>query len=170
MASIAWPNSRTSIRWGGEESGGWLIVQVGGEGIAESSAGSCEVISGQGGGVGGGHDARVVEQWPVGGVGLGCEHIEPEAAEVSGVEVGEGGPGVEETAAGDVDEPDAGAHGSEHGVVNEGRLPGLITGRDDDGVDIGDALEESVGGVDGGEWRDGTDGAGADDARGRTGE
>src|SRR5712692_3109768 len=95
---------------------------------------------------------------------------------------------------GNVDEPGAWAHRSEYAVVDEGRLPSLITGRDDDGVDVGDAVEEVVGGVDGGERRDGaawriaaytrdghvegsepagdlgTDGAGAHDARRRTGE
>jgi hypothetical protein len=46
-------------------------------------------------------------------------------------------------------------------VVDEGRLAGLMTGRDDDRVGVGDAVEEAVGGVDGseggtgpsGEWR-----------------
>ena len=64
--------------------------------------------------------------------------------------MGQGGLGVEEGAAGDVDEPSTGAHGSKDGVVDEWRLPGLMTGRDDDGVDVGDAVEEAVGGVDGG--------------------
>ena len=45
-----------------EESGGWLMVEVGGEGIAESPAGGCEVVAGEGGGVGGRHDARVGDQ------------------------------------------------------------------------------------------------------------
>jgi hypothetical protein len=34
---------------------------------------------------------------------------------------------VEQGAAGDVDEPGAWAHGPKHGVVDEGRLAGLIT-------------------------------------------
>jgi hypothetical protein len=37
--------------------------------------------------------------------------------------VGDGGVGVEEGAAGDVDEPGAGAHGSKHGVVTRGDWP-----------------------------------------------
>jgi len=53
------------------------MIEVGGEGVAESSAGRCEVVAGEGGGVGGRHDARVAEQRPAGGVGLGREHIEP---------------------------------------------------------------------------------------------
>jgi hypothetical protein len=170
------------------------MVEVGGEGVAESSAGSCEVVAGEGGGVGGRHDARVGEQRSVGRVGLGREYVDPDAGEVPGVEVGQGGLGVEEGAAGDVDEPSTGAHGSKDGVVDEWRLPGLMTGRDDDGVDVGDAVEEAVGGVDGGEGRDGAAGrmaayagdghvegsepagdlgansAGADNARRRTGE
>ena len=69
--------------------------------------------------------------------------------------MGDGGVGVEEGAAGDVDEPGAGAHGSKRGVVDEGRLAGLMTGRDDDRIDVGDAVEEAIGGVDGSEGRDG---------------
>ena len=76
--------------------------------------------------MGGRHDARVGEQWPIGGVGLGQEHVEPEAGEVAGVEVREGGLGVDEAAAGDVDEPGACAPRSEYGVVDEGRLSSLI--------------------------------------------
>jgi hypothetical protein len=49
-----------------EQSGGWLLIEVAGEGIAESSASGCEVVAGEGGGVGGRHDARVGDQWPVG--------------------------------------------------------------------------------------------------------
>ena len=116
---------------GAEESGGRLTVEVGGEGVAESSAGSCEVVAGEGSGVGGRHDARVGEQRSVGGVGLGREHVEPDAGEVPDVEVGEGGLCVEEGAAGDIDEPSAGAHGSKDGVVDEWRLPGLMTCRDE---------------------------------------
>jgi hypothetical protein len=94
-------------------------------------------------------------------VGLGREHVEANAREVPGIEVSDRGVGVEEGAAGDVDEPGAKAHGSKHGVVDEGRLAGLMTGRDDDRVGVGDAVEEAVGGVDGseggtgpsGEWR-----------------
>src|SRR5260370_40143424 len=52
-----------------EEPGGWLMIEVGGEG-AESSAGRCEVVAGEGGGVGGRNDARGAEQRPAGGVGL----------------------------------------------------------------------------------------------------
>ena len=52
------------------------MIEVGVEGVAESSAGRCEVVAGEGGGVGGRHHARVAEQWPVGGVGLGREHAE----------------------------------------------------------------------------------------------
>ncbi len=194
MFRVTLPNGRSSIRCGPEESGGGLTNEVSGEGVTESSAGSREVVAGEGGGVGGRHNVRVGEQWPIGGVGLGREHVEPDAGEVPGVEVREGGLGVEEAAAGNVDEPGAWAHRSEYGVVDEGRLPSLITGRDDDGVDVGDAVEEVVGGVDGGERRDGaawrmaaytrdghvegsepagdlgTDGAGAHDARRRTGE
>jgi hypothetical protein len=170
------------------------MIEVGGEGLTESSASSCEVVAGERGGVGGRHDARVGNQWTVGGVGLGREHVEPDTGEAPRVEVGERGLGVEEGAAGDVDEPSPRAHGSQHGVVDEGRLPGLVTGRDDDGVDFGDAVEKAVGGVDGGERRDGAagrmaayagdghleggepagdlgaDGASAEDARRRTGE
>src|SRR6266849_5512849 len=86
---------RSSIRCGPEETGGGLTIEVGGEGVTESSAGSREVVAGK------------------------------------------GGLGVEESTAGDVDEPGAGAHRSEHGVVDEGWLPGLIPGRDEDGVDVG---------------------------------
>jgi hypothetical protein len=74
---------------------------------------------------------------------------------VPGIQVGDGGVGVEEGAAGDVDEPGAGAHGSKHGVVDEGRLASLMTGRDNDRVDVGHAVEEAVGAVDGAEGRDG---------------
>ena len=88
-----------------EESSGWLMIEVANEGIAESSAGSCEVVAGEGGGVGGRDDARVGDQWPVGRVGLGREHVEANAGELPGVQVGDGGVGVEEGAAGDVDEP-----------------------------------------------------------------
>jgi hypothetical protein len=35
-----------------------------------------------GGGVGGGHGARVGDQWPVGSAGLGREHVEANAGEV----------------------------------------------------------------------------------------
>ena len=87
-----------------------------------------------------------------------------------------------------------GAHGSKHGVVDEGRLAGLMTGRDDDRVGVGDTVEEAVRAVDGGEGRDGAvwgmaahagdghvegsepagdlgaDGPGADDAGRRAGE
>ena len=108
--------------------------------------------------------------------------------------MGDGGVGVKEGAPGDVDEPGAGAHGPKDGVVDEGRLAGLMTGRDDDRVGVGDAVEEAVGGVDGGEGRDGAvrgmaahagdghvegseqagdlgaDGPGAEDAGRRTGE
>jgi hypothetical protein len=83
------------------------MIEVAGEGIAESPAGGCEVVAGKGGGVGGRHDARVADQRPVGRVGLGREHVEADAGEVPGIEVGEGGVGVEEAAAGDVDEPGA---------------------------------------------------------------
>ena len=131
------------------------MVEVAGEGVAESSAGGCEVVAGESSDVSGRHDARMGDQRPVGRVGLGREHIEAKAGEVPGIQVGDGGVGVEEGAAGDVDEPGARAHGSEHGVVDEGRLAGLITGRDDDRVDAGDTVEEAVGGVDGGEGRDG---------------
>ena len=71
------------------------MIEVGGEGVAESSAGRCEVVTGEGGGVGGRHDARVAEQRPAGGVGLGREHIEPDAGEVPAIQVGDGGVGVE---------------------------------------------------------------------------
>jgi hypothetical protein len=37
------------------------MIEVPGEGIAESSAGGCEVVAGEGGGVGGRHDARVAD-------------------------------------------------------------------------------------------------------------
>ena len=144
--------------------------------------------------MGGRHNARVGEQWPICGVGLRREHVEPDAAEVPRVEVCEGGIGVEQGATGDVDEPGAGAHRSEYGIVDEWRLPGQITGRDDDRVDVGDALEEAVAGKDSGKRRDGaawgmaaytrdghvegsepagnlgTYGAGAYDARRRTSE
>ena len=120
MFGVTLPHRAISIRCGPEESGGWLMIEVGGEGVAESSAGSREVVAGEGGGVGGRHDVRVGEQWPVGGVGLGREHVEPDAGEVPGVEVGEGGLGVEEGAAGDVDEPGAGAHGSEYACRRRG--------------------------------------------------
>src|SRR5258708_1864960 len=105
MFRVTLPNGRSSIRCGPEESGGGLTIEVGGKGLAEASAGSCEVVAGEGGGVGGRHNVRVCEQWPIGGVGLGREHVEPEAGEVPGVEVRDGGLGVEEAAAGDVDEP-----------------------------------------------------------------
>jgi hypothetical protein len=131
------------------------MIEVRGEGVAESSAGSHEVVAGERGGVGSRHDARMGEQSTVGGVGLGRKDIESHACEVSGVEVGEGGVRVEEGTAGDVDEPGPGAHRSEHSVVNEGRLPDLITGDFDDGIDFGDAFEEPVGSVEGGEGRDG---------------
>jgi hypothetical protein len=62
---------------------------------------------------------------------------------------------VEQGAAGDVDEPGAWAHGPKHGVVDEGRLAGLITGRDDDRAGVGDAVEEAAGGVEGRKGRDG---------------
>ena len=110
------------------------MIEVTGEGVAKSPAGGCEVVAGEGGGVGGGHDARVGEEWPVGRVGLGREHIKPDAGEAPGVEEGEGGFGVEQGAAGDVDEPGAGAHGSEHGLVDEGRLPGAIRCKRERGV------------------------------------
>jgi hypothetical protein len=140
------------------------------------------------------HDVRVGSQRPAGGVGLGRENVEAQAGEVPGVQVGDGGVGVDEGAAGDVDQPGAGAHGPEHGVVDEGRRAGLMTGREDDRVGAGDAVEEPVGGVDGGEGRDGAacrmaanagdghaegrepagdlgaDGAGAHDAGRRAGE
>src|ERR1700733_13821793 len=133
-----------------EQSGRWLVIEVAGEGIAEAPAGGCEVVAGQGGGGGGRHDARGADQRPVGRVELGREHVEANAGEVPGIEVDEGGVGVEEAAAGDVDQPGARAHGSKHGVVDEGRLARLITGRDDDRVNVGDAVEEAGGGVDGG--------------------
>ena len=57
------------------------MIEVGGEGVAESSAGSRAVVAGEGGGVGGHHDARVGEQRPVGRVGLDREHVEAEAGE-----------------------------------------------------------------------------------------
>ena len=88
---VSWSLRKESwVRWGegvvrgAEESGGRLTVEVGGEGVAESSAGSCEVVAGEGSGVGGRHDARVGEQRSVGGVGLGREHVEADAGEVSG--------------------------------------------------------------------------------------
>ncbi len=74
MFRVTLPNGRSSIKWGPEESGGGLMIDVGGEGVAESSAGSCEVVAGEGSGVGGRHNVRVGEQWPIGGVGLGREH------------------------------------------------------------------------------------------------
>lgn len=170
------------------------MIEVADEGIAESSAGSCEVVAGEGGGVGGRDDARVGDQWPIGRIGLGREHVEANAGEVPAIQVGDGGVSVEEGAAGDVDEPGAGAQGSKHGVVDEGWLAGLMTGRDDDRVDVGYTLEEAVGGVDGDEGRHGAvrgmaahsgdrhveggepagdlraDGPGTDDAGRRTGE
>src|ERR1700722_10845562 len=115
------------------------MIEVGGEGVAESSAGGDEEVAGEGGCVRGRHDARVSEQWPIGWVGLRGKDVEPNAGEMPGVEVGKGGVGVKESAARDVDQPGAGAHGSEYGVADEGWLPGLITGGDDDGVDLGDA-------------------------------
>ena len=105
--------------------------------------------------MGGRHDARVGDQWPVGRVGLCREHVEAKAGEVPGIQVGDGGAGVEQGAAGDVDEPGALAHGPKHGVFDQGRLAGLITGRDDDRVGTGDAVEEAVGGVEGRKGRDG---------------
>ena len=91
-----------------KKSGGWLMIEVAAEGVAESSAGGCEVVAGEGSGVGGRHDARVGGEWPVVRIGLGWEHVEANAGEVPGVQVGDGGVGVEEGAAGDVDEPGAG--------------------------------------------------------------
>jgi hypothetical protein len=155
MVSGTLPSGRSSMSWPPEESGGWSMIEVRGEGVAESSAGSHEVVAGERGGVGSRHDARMGEQSTVGGVGLGRKDIESHACEVSGVEVGEGGVRVEEGTAGDVDEPGPGAHRSEHSVVNEGRLPDLIAGGFDDGIDFGDAFEEPVGSVEGGEGRDG---------------
>jgi hypothetical protein len=43
--------------------------------------------------VGGRHDARVDDEWPVGRVGLGREHVKAKAGEVPGTQVGEGGVG-----------------------------------------------------------------------------
>jgi hypothetical protein len=71
------------------------MIEVAGQGIAESSAGGCEVVAGEGGGVGGRHDAAVGDQRPVGWVGLGREHVEAKACEVPGIQVGDGGVGVE---------------------------------------------------------------------------
>ena len=42
-----------------EQSGRWLMIEVTGEGVAESPARGCEVVAGEGSGVGGRHDARV---------------------------------------------------------------------------------------------------------------
>src|SRR3984885_7072773 len=50
----------------GEAPRGWLRVEVAGEGIAEASAGGCEVVGGEGGDVGGRHDARGGDQRTVG--------------------------------------------------------------------------------------------------------
>jgi hypothetical protein len=122
-----------------KESGRGLVIEVAGERVAESSAGGCEVVAGEGGGVSRRHDARMGDQWPVGWIGLGREYIEANTGEVPGIQVSDGGVGVEEAAAGDVDEPGTGTHGSKHGVVDEGRLAGLISGRDDDRVGTDDA-------------------------------
>ena len=90
-----------------EESGGRLMIEVADQGVAEPPAGG-------------------------GRVRLGREHIKADAGQVPGIPVGDGGVGVEEGAAGNVDEPGAGTHGPEHGVVDERRLAGLMAGRDDD--------------------------------------
>ena len=71
-----------------EESGGWLMIEVAGEGVAESTTRGCEVVAGEGGGVSGRHDAWVVGGWSVGSVGLGGEHVEAKAGKVPGIQVG----------------------------------------------------------------------------------
>jgi hypothetical protein len=40
-----------------------------------------------------------------------------------------------------------GTDGSKFGVADEGRLAGLVTGRNGDRVGVGDAVEETVGAV-----------------------
>ena len=111
--------------WSGdpEEPGGWLIIEVGGKGLAKASARGCEVVAGEGSGMGGRHNARVGEQWPICGVGLRREHVEPDAAEVPRVEVCEGGIGVEQGATGDVDEPGAGRIARSTGSSMSGGCP-----------------------------------------------
>src|ERR1700724_1967094 len=102
------------------------MIEVSGEGLAESSAGRCEVVAGEGGGVGGRHNVRVGKQWPIGGGGAREEQLDAEA-----------GLSAERGTAGNIDEPGARADRSEHSVVNEGRLPGPIASGDDDGIDVG---------------------------------
>ena len=70
------------------------MIEVGDERVAESSTGHREEVAGEGGGVGGRHDVREGEQWPIGRIGLSREHVEPDAGKVPGVEVGDGGLGV----------------------------------------------------------------------------
>lgn len=53
------PGHRGFVPRSSEESGGWLMIEVAGEGVAESPARGREVVAGEGGGVGGRHDARV---------------------------------------------------------------------------------------------------------------
>jgi hypothetical protein len=50
-----------------QESGGWLMIEIAGEGVAESSAGRLEVVAGEGRGVGSRHDARVATSGPSAG-------------------------------------------------------------------------------------------------------
>jgi hypothetical protein len=65
------------------------MIEVAGEGVAESSARGREVVAGEGGGVSGRHDARVAGQRPAGRIGLGGEHVEANACEVPGIQVGD---------------------------------------------------------------------------------
>jgi hypothetical protein len=111
-----------------EESGGWLVIEVAGEGVAESTACGCEVVAGEGGGVGGRHDARVGDQWPVGRMGLRREHVEAKAGEVPGYSGGRPAVGQTGFELALADHIDHGAAGQDGGPVPWHFGPGVILG------------------------------------------
>ncbi len=118
-----------------------LTSEVTHKDVAEVTAGCLEVIAGKSCRVSGGDDAWVVEQWSVRRIGLHRVDVQSDAAEVTVLQVFEGGVIVNDAAASNVDQQCALFEAGDDSAIDKRRLAWLMACGDNDAVGIGDGPE-----------------------------